>query len=118
MNWMIYMIKFWMLFPLYNKVRNYVTQKPYNQEKFKLNFDSPTLANGWSKSKERDNNAIILSRDGKYYLGVFNVRNKPDKEILEGHSKPKNETDYAKWYIIFFPEPVKCFLRCFSLKKE
>lgn len=32
--------------PLYNKVRNYVTQKPYNQEKFKLNFDSPTLANG------------------------------------------------------------------------
>lgn len=51
---------------LYNKVRNYVTQKPYSQEKIKLNFGSPTLADGWSKSKEFDNNAIILIRDEKY----------------------------------------------------
>lgn len=103
--------------PLYNKVRNYVTQKPYNQEKFKLNFDSPTLANGWSKSKERDNNAIILSRDGKYYLGVFNVRNKPDKEILEGHSKPKNETDYAKMVYNLLPGASKMLPKVFLSKK-
>ena len=37
--------------PLYNRVRNYVTQKPYNSKKIKLNFQSPTLANGWSQSK-------------------------------------------------------------------
>ena len=48
--------------PLYNRVRNYVTRKPYNKNKIKLNFNSPTLAEGWSKSKEYDDNAIILRR--------------------------------------------------------
>ena len=59
---------------LYNKVRNYVTQKPFSTEKIKLNFKSPTLANGWSQSKEFDNNAILLLRDGKYYLAIFNTK--------------------------------------------
>ena len=49
-----------------------------------LNFGIPTLANGWSKTKEYDNNAIIMIRDGKYYLGIFNAKNKPDKKIMEG----------------------------------
>lgn len=43
------------LFPLnslYNKTRNYLTRKPYSEEKFKLNFESPTLLNGWDKNKE------------------------------------------------------------------
>lgn len=57
--------------PLYNRVRNYVTRKPYNKNKIKLNFNSPTLAEGWSKSKEYEDNAIILRRDGKYYLGIL-----------------------------------------------
>ena len=65
--------------PLYNRVRNYVTQKPYNSKKIKLNFQSPTLANGWSQSKEFDNNAIILIRDNKYYLAIFNAKNNPYK---------------------------------------
>ena len=56
------------LVSLYNRVRNYVTQKPYSQEKMKLNFGSPTLADGWSKSKEFSNNAIIMLKDGKYYI--------------------------------------------------
>lgn len=53
---------------LYNLVRNYVTQKPYSTKKIKLNFGIPTLADGWSKSKEYSNNAIILMRDNLYYL--------------------------------------------------
>ncbi|MCB4762087.1 MAG: type V CRISPR-associated protein Cas12a/Cpf1, partial [Sulfurovum sp.] len=32
---------------LYNKVRNYLSKKPFSREKFKLNFDSPTLLDGW-----------------------------------------------------------------------
>lgn len=32
---------------LYNKVRNYVTQKPYSEEKIKLNFENSTLLDGW-----------------------------------------------------------------------
>lgn len=81
---------------LYNLVRNYVTQKPYSTEKFKLNFNSPTLADGWSKSKEYSNNAIILSKDGILYLGIFNTKNKPPKEVLEGKSEQFDICDYKK----------------------
>lgn len=57
---------------LYNKVRNYVTKKPYSLEKVKLNFGKPALLNGWDKNKERDNLGIILMKDGLYYLGIMN----------------------------------------------
>jgi CRISPR-associated protein Cpf1 len=63
---------------VYNKTRNYVTKKPYSQDKIKLNFSNPVLASGWSVTKEKDDSAIILLRDNKYYLGIMNVRNKPD----------------------------------------
>lgn len=37
----------------YNKARNYATKKPYSVEKFKLNFQMPTLASGWDVNKEK-----------------------------------------------------------------
>lgn len=33
--------------PLYNKVRNWLTRKPYSTEKIKLNFDNAQLLGGW-----------------------------------------------------------------------
>nr|6I1L_A Chain A, CRISPR-associated endonuclease Cas12a [Francisella tularensis subsp. novicida U112]6I1L_D Chain D, CRISPR-associated endonuclease Cas12a [Francisella tularensis subsp. novicida U112] len=72
--------------PLYNKIRNYITQKPYSDEKFKLNFENSTLANGWDKNKEPDNTAILFIKDDKYYLGVMNKKNNKifdDKAIKE-----------------------------------
>ena len=65
------------IIPLYNKVRNFVTKKPGEVKKIKLNFDCPTLANGWDENKESSNDAIILRKDGKYYLGIFNPKDKP-----------------------------------------
>ena len=52
---------------LYNKCRNYVTQKPYSVEKFKLNFENSTLAGGWDLNKEADNTAVLFKKtvDGK-----------------------------------------------------
>lgn len=64
-----------LLTPLYNKVRNYVTRKPYSVEKIKLNFESPQLLGGWDKNKERDCLSVLLRKDGKYYLGVMNKSN-------------------------------------------
>lgn len=58
--------------PLYNKVRNFLTKKPYSTEKFKINFENVTLLKGWDENKEKDNASIILRKDGLYYLGVFN----------------------------------------------
>lgn len=57
---------------LYNNVRNYLTQKPYSELKYKLNFDKPTLLDGWDVNKEKDNLSVIFKRDGKFYLGIIN----------------------------------------------
>lgn len=65
------------IIPLYNKVRNFVTKKPGEVKKVKLNFECPTLADGWDLNKESSNDAIILRKDGKYFLGIFNPKDKP-----------------------------------------
>ena len=57
---------------LYNKVRNYITKKPYSVEKMKLNFEQATLADGWDLNKETDNLCTILIKDDWYYLGIMN----------------------------------------------
>jgi hypothetical protein len=46
----------------YNAVRNYLTQKPWNKSKTKINFNSPTLLAGWDKNKETQNYGIILRK--------------------------------------------------------
>ena len=102
---------------LYNHVRSYVTQKPYSTVKFKLHFGSPTLANGWSQSKEYDNNAILLMRDQKFYLGIFNVRNKPDKQIIKGHEK-EEKGDYKKMIYNLLPGPSKMLPKVFITSRS
>lgn len=102
---------------IYNRIRNYITQKPYSEEKFKLNFGTPTLANGWSKSKEYDNNAIILIRENKYYLGIFNAKNKPDKKVMEGKKESENKTDYKKMIYMLLPGANKMLPKVFLSQK-
>ncbi len=58
---------------LYNLVRNYLTQKPYSTEKFKLTFNYPTLCDGWDVNKESDNRGILLFKGSKFYLGIWNT---------------------------------------------
>lgn len=71
-------VEYWnqldLITPLYNMVRNYVIQKPYSIEKIKINFQNPTLLNGWDLNKETDNTSVILRRDGKYYLAIMNSK--------------------------------------------
>ncbi|MCQ2750067.1 MAG: type V CRISPR-associated protein Cas12a/Cpf1, partial [Clostridia bacterium] len=99
---------------LYNKVRNYVTKKIDTEKKFKLNFDSPTLANGWDANKESANNAIILRKNGKYYLGIFNPNDKPkiDNEVICDASEC-----YEKMVYKLLPGPNKMLPKVFFSKK-
>ncbi len=101
---------------LYNRARNYITQKPYSTEKFELKFGSPTFADGFSKSKEYANNAILLQKDGLLYLGVFNVKNKPDKKMIEGHDFEEN-TDYKKIVYNLLPRPHNMLPKVFITSK-
>lgn len=61
--------------PLYNKVRNRMTRKPYSEEKIKLNFANSTLLDGWDLNKEPDNTGVILRKDGMYYLAIMDKKN-------------------------------------------
>lgn len=99
--------------PLYNRVRNFVTKKLGETKKIKLNFDCPTLANGWDENKESSNDAIILRKDGKYYLGIFNPRNKPkfskDEKVVD--------TCYEKLVYKLLPGPNKMLPKVFFSEK-
>lgn len=81
-------VEYWnqldLITPLYNMVRNYVTQKTYSVDKIKINFRNPTLLDGWDLNKETANTSVILRRDGKYYLAIMN--NKCRKVFLKYRS--------------------------------
>lgn len=99
--------------PLYNKVRNFVTKKVGEVKKFKLNFDCPTLANGWDENKESANDAIILRKNGNYYLGIFNPKDKPkfSKDVI-------SDSDYyEKMVYKLLPGPNKMLPKVFFSTK-
>jgi len=103
----------------YNNLRNYLTKKPYSEEKWKLNFENPTLANGWDKNKEPDNSAVILLKDGKYYLGLMR---KGNNKIFDDRNKAEfakniENSVYEKMVYKLFSDPKKDFPHvCFSKK--
>lgn len=104
---------------VYNKIRNYLTKKPYSEEKWKLNFENPTLADGWDKNKESANTAVLLMKDGKYYLGLMK---KGCNKIFDDRHKDDFKEDismgkYRKVVYKFFPDQAKMFPKvCFSVK--
>lgn len=51
-----------------------LTQKPYSEEKIKLNFENPSLAEGWDISLEPKRKAVILRK----YLDIKNRLNEKE----------------------------------------
>ena len=102
------------IIPLYTKVRNYLTQKPYCEKKYKLNFNAPTLANGWDKNKEKDNKAILLFKEGKSYLAITAPSAKIDWDKLETAA---GEDVYTKMIYKLIPGPNKMLPKVFFSKK-
>ncbi len=97
----------------YNDLRNYLTKKAYSEEKWKLNFENPTLADGWDKNKESANSAIILKKDGGYFLGLmkkgcnqlFDQRNEKEmKSGLENGSYEKMVYKFIKDIVTGIPK--------------
>ncbi len=69
--------------PLYNKVRNWLTRKPYSTEKIKLNFENAKLLCGWDKNKEVDCTSVLLRKDGYYYLAIMDKKSNHAFDIDE-----------------------------------
>jgi len=101
---------------VYNKVRNYVTQKPYSVEKFPLTFGCSTLADGWDNNKETSNLCVLLERNENYYLGVMK---KTENKIFKEYPKEtQNEKNYKKINYKLLPGPNKMLPKVFFSKKN
>lgn len=95
---------------LYNKVRDYISQKAFNAEKYKLNFDNATLLNGWDLNKEKDNFGIILQKNGKYYLAILD---KDNKKVFEQAPVATSQDVYQKMVYKLLPGPNKMLPKVF-----
>ncbi|MDD2204266.1 MAG: type V CRISPR-associated protein Cas12a/Cpf1 [Bacteroidales bacterium] len=101
--------------PLYNKVRNYATRKPYSDEKIKLNFENSTLLDGWDVNKEPDNTNVILRKDGLYYLGIMN---KKYNKIFESENIKSGGECYEKMDYKLLPGANKMLPKVFFSKSR
>lgn len=100
---------------IYNKVRNYVTSKPYSLEKYKLNFHKSTLLDGWDKNKERDNLGVIFLKENNYYLGIMN-RN--FTKCLDEVPKAVSGNVYKKMKYKLLPNPNQMLPKVFFAKSN
>lgn len=96
--------------PLYNKVRNYMTRKPYSVEKIKLNFENSTLLDGWDVNKESDNTSIILRKDGLYYLAIMD---KKHNKVFKKEFASNNEQCFEKMEYKLLPGANKMLPKVF-----
>lgn len=104
------------LTPLYDKVRNYVTQKPYSTDKIKLNFENPQLLGGWDKNKEQDYRCILLRKDAQYFLGIVA---KGNAKVLEQLPEADASSDcYEKMEYKLLPGPNKMLPKVFFAKSN
>lgn len=99
--------------PLYNKARNFLTQKPYSDEKIKLNFENVSLLKGWDVNKETDNTSVILRKNGFYYLGIMD---KKQNDVFEKEKRPdlnEGEDFYEKMNYKLLPGANKMLPKVF-----
>lgn len=100
---------------LYDKVRNFVTKKPYSTEKVKLNFGCSTLLNGWDVNKETQNLGVLLLKDGKYYLGIMD---KASNKVFSNLPTCEETDCYQKVMYKLLPGPNKMLPKVFFSKSR
>ena len=103
----------------YNRIRNYLTKKPYEEKKWKLNFENATLAAGWDQNKEPEKWAVLLRQEEKLFLGIMKkgcnqiFAEKKIKNLAPGSGQDK----YEKMVYKYLPDPVKMLPKvCFCTK--
>lgn len=102
---------------LYDKVRNYITQKPYSKDKIKLNFDNPQLLGGWDKNKESDYRTVLLRKDGFYYLAVMGKSH--SRAFVDAPEITSDDEDYyEKMEYKLLPGPNKMLPKVFFASKN
>ena len=82
--------------PLYNKVRNWLTRKPYSTKKIKLNFENAQVLGGWDMNKEADYATVLLRKNNQYYLAIMDKKHNHafDIETLPSDGACFEKIDY------------------------
>lgn len=62
------------IIPLYNQVRNFLSQKPSDDGKYLLKFDNVKCAHGWDDPQKKS--VLIFRCQEKYLVGVVNSNNR------------------------------------------
>lgn len=102
---------------LYDKVRNYITQRPYSKDKIKLNFDNPQLLGGWDKNKESDYRTVILRKNDFYYLAVMDKSH--SKVFVNAPEITSEDEDYyEKMEYKLLPGPNKMLPKVFFASRN
>jgi hypothetical protein len=95
----------------YDAIRNFVTKKPSNEDKTKLNFESGSLLTGFDKNKESEKLGIILKNknNNKYFLGIINKKHNKIFELKNENEFIGNPAKdlYEKMELKLFPDPKK-----------
>jgi hypothetical protein len=104
----------------YDTIRNFLTKKPYNQDKLKLNFECATLLGGWDITKESSNLSVILKDETENYFLAISSKNKKDSFDKEKHPELyKNTTgDIKKMEFKLLPNPYMELPKVFFSKKN
>ena len=89
--------------PLYDKVRNWLTRKPYSIEKIRLNFGSSTFLGGWDMDKTAEYLSVLLRKNGCYYLAILN----PTYKKVFGGVLPSDGDCYEKMDFKQIKDPFK-----------
>lgn len=101
--------------PLYNKVRNWLTRKPYSTKKIKLNFENAQLLGGWDMNKETDYASVLLRKDSCYYLAIMDKRH---NHIFDVDKLPGSEDCYEKIDYKLLPGANKMLPKVFFSKSR
>lgn len=102
------------IIPLYNKVRNYLTQKRYRTKKIKLNFGNAQLLNGWDRNKEKDYLTVLLRKEGNYFLAIMD---KKHNKSFDDSKLPEDKPCYEKMDYKLLPKAYASFPKVFLSKK-
>lgn len=101
--------------PLYNRIRDYASQKPYSNEKIKLNFNNAQLLGGWDRNKETDYSSVLFVKGEKYFLGIMD---KKSNKVFEDIPDPlSGEEVYQKMVYKLLPGPNKMLPKVFFSRK-
>lgn len=104
---------------LYDAIRNYMTKKPYNEEKLKLNFDCSTLLAGWDKNKQTQNLSVLLKDRQKYYLAIMKKDNNKFFEKTKSlYTINDSENTLQKMEYKLLPGPNKMLPKCLLPGKD